>query len=219
MAKPLKLLADQLRKNDGVTLVTTFDDSISLGSVVDAPRWNNITFVGNAAGSLTGDFPAGMGPQPCMLPNMNRHHELDLDAGFSLMGIKVPLKIGGSLKRVSDVVFKFDSPLTWTLDSLQLEGLIESQPAGFWDSPLGQALSDKDTRIVTQVFRSKFSFVFRGEDGNAINVQTDIPANALQANVGLKLGWRQEFSLESQNEILVGVKLATYDRKKGRLIF
>jgi hypothetical protein len=218
MAKPLKLLADQLWKNDGVILVSTFDDTIKIGSVVDASRWNNITFLGDAESKLSGDFPEVNGPNLCMLPTMNRQHELDVSAGTDLMNLKIPLKAEGKFKLVKDIVFKFDSPISYSIDSLQLEELIESQPTTFWSKPLGQAMERKNTRIVTQVFRSKFSFFFRGSGGQGVDLKTEGMADLFDASVAGGFKWRNSATIESKIELLVAVEYAFYDKKKGRLI-
>ncbi len=45
--KSFKMLADQLWKNHGVSLITTFDSGIVAGSVLERRSWNDISQAGN----------------------------------------------------------------------------------------------------------------------------------------------------------------------------
>lgn len=214
--KSLKTLADQLWKNHGITLIPTFDNTISAGSVLSRLHWNNINLIGQLANSSAKDsLPPVEGPKSCLLADFKRSHELNVSAAVSLL--QAPAKIGVKLQTVVDVVANFDSPVTYTMDLLRLEDALEGQPDTFWTTALGQRLStDKRTRIVYQVIRGKISFMFRGSGGVGVDLQADkIPD---LGEVGLSTGWkwRNEATLESKQELVIAVDYAWYNWKRKR---
>jgi len=214
--KSLKTLADQLWKNHGVTLIPTFDDSIEAGSVLDRQNWNNIGVVGHLNKSSAKDaLPTVEGPKSCMLADFKRSHELNVDAALSLL--HAPAKLGAKFQDVTDVVTSFDSPVTYTMDLLQLEDVLETQPDTFWTSAVGQHLSnDNKTRIVFQVIRGKMTFLFRGSGGVGLDVKADKVPNLGDVGLGAEWKWRNEATLESKEEVVLAVDYAWYDVKKRR---
>lgn len=207
--KDLKTLAEQLKKNHGVVLITTFDDGVDVGSVLNRKDWNDIDRIGHIGKGLpVASLPSVEGPFACMLADFKRNHEMKLDASLSLLAPGSNVK--GQLGNVADVVVTFDSPQTYSLDLLQLEDAIEAQPQTFWTRALGQALQEKRTRVVFQVIRSKMSFQFRGSGGAGVSVN----------KFGLDAGWqwRNEATIESKKELLVAVEYARYDTGKRRFV-
>jgi hypothetical protein len=214
--KSLKTLADQVWKNHGVTLIPTFDNSVEAGTVLGRLDWNNINVIGHLSNtSAGGALPEVQGPKSCMLADFKRSHELNVGAAVSLL--RAPAKIGAKLQRVTDVAVSFDSPVTYTMDLLRLEDVVEQQPGSFWATALGQRLrTDNKTRVVYQVIRGRISFLFRGSGGVGVDLQADKLSDL--GNVGLSAGWkwRNEATLESKHEVVLAVDYAWYDWKKRR---
>lgn len=215
--KSLKMLADQLWKNHGVSLVPTFDAGIQPGSVLLRSDWNQIGHIGSIASVIpAAKLPPTVGPSPCMLADFKRSHELNVGAAVELLA--APAGLGAELSKVADASATFDSPVTYTMDLLRLEDVLEAQGKKFWDSALGQKLLDrkvgKDTRIVYQTIRGRLSFVFRGSGGVGVDLKSG-PLGDL-SKVGLKAGWRwrNEATLESKKELTIAVDYAWYDTKR-----
>jgi len=215
--KTLKTLADQLWKNHGVSLVPTFDSSIAPGSVLLRSDWNQLGHIGNITSIVDATkVPPIVGPSPCMLADFKRSHELNVDAAVELLG--APVNAGVQFNRAADAAAAFDSPVTYTMDLLRLEDVIEAQGKKFWNSALGQKLLDrktgKDTRIVYQTIRGRLSFVFRGSGGVGVDLKSG-PLGDL-SSVGLKAGWRwrNEATLESKKELVIAVDYAWYDKRR-----
>ena len=215
--KNLKTLADQLWKNHGVSLIPTFDSSIAPGSVLLRTDWNRIGHIGNISSIIpAAQLPPVVGPSPCMLADFKRSHELNIDAAIELLG--APASVGGQFQRAADAAATFDSPVTYAMDLLRLEDVIESQGKKFWNSALGQKLQErktsKDTRIVFQTIRGRLSFVFRDSGGVGVDLKSG-PLGDL-SKVGLKAGWRwrNEATLESKKELVIAVDYAWYDKRR-----
>ncbi len=214
--KSLKTLADQLWDNHGFTLIPTFDGSIEVGTVLARSDWNNLNVVGQLRNSVDVEaLPTIVGPKACMLADFRRSHEVSLEAAVSLIG--APAKVGGTWQQVTDVSASFDAPVTYTMDLIHLEDVVEALPEKFWNGALGQRLrTDQDTRVVYQVVRGRMSFLFRGSGGVGVDLRASQVIDL--ANVGLEAAWawRNEATLESKCEVVLAVDYAWYDAKKQR---
>jgi len=215
--KSLKTLADELWNSQGITLIPHFDDGIVPGTVLARQNWNNISRIGHVKSAIKQDLlPPVEGPTPCLIPDFRTTHQMNLSGALALL--RPDGNVSGALKSVRDAVASFDSPVTYTMDLLELEDVIESQDASFWTKALGQHLRDSKTRVVFQIIRGRMSFVFRGGKGVGVDLKAG-PLGDL-ASVGLAAGWqwRNEATLESKRELVLAVDYAWYDwgRKRFR---
>jgi hypothetical protein len=218
MAKGLKTLANQLKRNHGVLLVPTFDAGVKPGTLLAVNSWNNIDRIGHLTDdrSITADkLGAIEGPTPCLLADFKRTHELQLDAALDLIKPKGTAK--GQFKRAREVVASFDSPVTYSVSLLQLEDAVETS-AGLWQRNVGQRLRLKKTRVVFQVVRAKLSFLFRGSGGAGMDLKATSLGKLSSVGLGGKWSWRNEATLESKEELVVAVEAARYAFKKKRFI-
>ncbi len=213
--KSIKALADQLWKNHGVSLITTFDSGIVPGSVLERRSWNDISRVGHLKdGVKAADLPDVQGPVPCMLADFRRSHEMNIDAALRLLQ---PTDAGAEsqFKRASEAVATFDAPVIYSMSLLAIEDAIESQPAPFWDRALGQWLKDGKTRVVYQVIRSRLTFIFRGAGGRGLDLRAVLgPLGGL--GLGGQWRWRNEGTRESTRELGVAVEEGKYNNGKKR---
>lgn len=218
MAKGLKTLANQLKRNHGVLLIPTFDTGIKPGTLLTVNRWNNIDRIGHLTDdrSITAATLGTIeGPSPCLLADFKRTHELQLDAALDLIKPKGTAK--AQFKRSREVVASFDSPVTYTASLLQLEDVVEAS-AGLWERNVGQRLKLKKTWVVFQVIRAKLSFLFRGSGGVGVNLKATALGKLSNVGLGGKWSWRNEATLESKQELVVAVEAARYGFKKKRFI-
>ena len=108
--KSIKTLADQLWKNHGVSLITTFDSGIVPGSVLERRSWNDISRVGHLKdGVKAGDLPYIEGPVPCMLADFRRSHETNIGAALRLLQPTV-IAIESEFKPATEAVARTHQP-------------------------------------------------------------------------------------------------------------
>ncbi len=217
MAKSLRTLAAQLKKNHGFALIPSFDHSIEPGSILEWRRWNDINHIGKLTDDRAirrADLGEIEGPIPCQLADFNRKHEMTVGAALDLL--KPAPSANAEFNRAREVIASFESPVLYSASLFVLEDAIEQDPR-FWDRTVGQHLRLKRRYVVYQIVRAKLSFFFRG--GGSAGV--DLRASKLGdlATVKLKTGWswRNEATLESKKEILLAVEMARYLRKRKRL--
>ncbi len=212
--KSIKTLADQLWKNHGVSLITTFDSGIVPGSVLERRSWHDISRVGHLKdGVKAGDLPYIEGPVPCMLADFRRSHEMNIDAALRLLQPTVTVE--AQFKPATEAVATFDAPVIYSMSLLAIEDAIESQPAPFWDRALGQWLKDGKTRVVYQVIRSRLTFIFRGAGGSGLDLKAVLgPLGGL--GLGAQWRWRNEGTIESKRELVVAVEAGKYNNGKKR---
>ena len=218
MAKGLKVLFKQLRQNHGIRLITTFDDAIVPGSLVETHGWSDV----NPLSKLwtdpvitRADLGPVEGPTQVGFVDFSRKHELNMNSALDLIKPKAAAKAG--FDRAKEAVATFESPVAYGLDLVTVENAIEKDPE-FWNRNLGARLLLKNVRVVLRIYRARLSFFFKGSSGASVDLQAT-PAGDL-AKAGLKGGWtwRNSATLESRKEILVGVELYRYNRRKKRLV-
>ena len=218
MAKGLKVLFKQLRQNHGIRLISTFDDAIVPGSVVELVSWNDVnplTKLWTDPGISREDLGAVEGPTQVGLVDFSRKHELNLGAALDLIKPKAAAKAG--FKHAREAVATFESPVAYGLDVIEVENAIEKDP-GFWNRNLGERLSLRGVRIVLRVYRARLSFFFKGSGGASMDVQGTAAGNLAKAGIKGSWNWRNSATLESAKEILVGVELYRYNKSKKRLV-
>lgn len=218
MAKSLRTLATQLKKNHGYALVPTFDDGVRPGTVVERRRWNDLNRIGQLTDDdaiARGDLGEIEGPTPCLLTEFNRRHELTLEAALDLLG---PVGSAASeFERSREVVAGFDSPVTYSSSLFTLEDALERDPR-FWERTVGQHLRSRRHYVVYRVVRARLSFLFRGTGSAGIDMKSTKLRNLKSVELSAGWSWRNEATLESKKEILVAVEMARYRSRKKKLV-
>jgi hypothetical protein len=206
--KSLKTLSEQLEKNHGLVLVTTFDTAIVPGSVLSVKRWSDVTLIGHLKDGIPGDrLPPVEGPMACMLADFRRTHELGVNAALELIRPK-PLAAAQFL-RASEVVASFDSPVSYRMSLIAIEDALEATH-GLWTKALGQQLAAKRTRTVFQVIRGKVTFMFRGSGRAGLDLRSSELGDLRGAGLLAGWSWRNEATLESKEEVVIAVEATRY---------
>lgn len=214
-AKSIKSLSDQLWTNHGVSFIPTFDNGIEPGSVIERRSWNDINHLGHMRkGLTTGVFPATSGPTACLLADFTSAHQLQVSAAIGFLQSKGSL--GGKLGKVKDVIGTFDMPVIYSVDLLELADLIKMQGPPFWQKALGQALGDRRTRVAYQVIKGRIAFLFRDSGGVGVNLEVGAMGDLSSVGLGAGWRWRNEATLESKSELVLGAQMARYDKNKAR---
>ena len=216
MAKSLRTLALQLRRNHGVTWIPTFDAGIRPGSVLDFKRWNDVDHIGHLTDdpALAEQDLEVVGPVPCLLADLRRTHEVRLSAALELLQPRPSAQ--ADFQRAKEVVVGFDSPVSYTTSLIRLETVLEADPE-LWQRPLGQWLKRRRTRVVFQVIRGRLSFLFRGSGAAGVDLQAEL-ANLDRIRLGDRWQWRNEATLESKHEVVLAVETARYRFKHRRFL-
>jgi len=216
MAKSLKILADQLRKNNGgIRLTPLFDDGIVPGSAVEVESWNITDRVGHVRELLGKDgIPTIEGPIACLLEDFKRAHDLNLSSAVELLQPSATAK--AEFSRAKEAIAHFDSPVIYGMSLTELEDAIEAADEAAWKKALGQRLQLKKARVVYQVIRGRLSFFFRGQGSVGIDLQGSKLGDLQKAGLSAGWKWRNESTLESKRELVIAVKCARYLMKKQR---
>ena len=218
MAKGLKVLFKQLRQNHGIRLITTFDDAIVPGSLVETRGWADVTPFSKLwtdPAITRADLGPLEGPTQVGLVDFSRTHELNMTSALELIKPKAAAKAG--FQRAKEAVATFESPVAYGLDLVTVENAIEKDPE-FWNRNLGSRLLLKNVRLVLRVYRARLSFFFKGSGGASVDLQATPAGNLTKAGLRGGWTWRNSATLESKKEILVGVELYRYNRRKKRLV-
>jgi hypothetical protein len=218
MAKSLMMLANQLRKNHGVHLVTTFDSGIEPGVLIERKKWSDIHRVArltdDSAISAT-DLGPLEGPWPCLLADFTRNHEISLNAAMELL--QPSASATAAFTKAKQVVACFTAPVIYGRSLVKLEDAIEKDPK-FWERNLAQRLKSRQTFVVFEVVRSKLAFLFRGSGRAGIDLESTALKDLKRAGLSAGWSWRNEATLESKKEMVVGVEIARYNQSSRMLV-
>jgi hypothetical protein len=210
--KTLKALYKQL-DGQGFTLLTSFDNSYQPGCMVFEERWDDYDNYGMLSNSVTGALPAVEGPTTVGLVDINRHHEISLQAAVEWLGNSITLN--GSPASVRDVVARFEGPVSYRMNLLQLEDLVNAQPEAFWTSAAGKKLQDKKNRVIFQVVMARMSYMFRGAGNVGLVVDGTVPGSPVKVTINAGYQWKNEATIEMKEPMVVGMELAWWDKRRA----